>query len=661
MKSLQTARAQRARPSSPSLAATSVVGVLLNLPHLCYNRAMPIRVLPPEVASRIAAGEVVERPASVVKELVENSLDAGATEIRVEIREGGRRLIRVVDNGCGIPAAEVVLAFHRHATSKLASADDLDHITTLGFRGEALASIASVSQLTMLTRHADEAVGTFVRVEGGAIVGQEPRGGPPGTTVTVEHLFYNVPARLKFLRQSATEAGHISAVVQQLALAFPERRFSLVSDGRLAFQSTGSGRLADVLVKVFGLETAKQMVPIGELQGGEASPTDPNDIRVWGYAGLPPLSRSNRSQILFFLNRRPIQDRTLTYAVTEAYRHRLMVGRFPVAVIAIEMDPTQVDVNVHPAKAEVRFRDERAVFRAVQRVLQAALAEHAPVPEVRSTGLTWSVPGWSQRREALVTAGQPQQEALWWTSGTRPADRVPPRQSDEPVPASRSPAATPEPPPAIQGEPSASDEPAPSPHEARRALPMLRVVGQMGATYIVAEGPEGMYLVDQHAAHERILFEQMMAQAAANRIPQQALLEPVPFEAGSLHAGLLAEHAAALADVGFDLEPFGRDTWLVRAVPAVFAHADPRRALEEVLEGIADGRDLVGDSRRAALIALICKRAAIKGGQVLSMEEMRQLIRQLEACQTPTACPHGRPTMLVLSTDQLEREFGRRG
>lgn len=638
----------------PPLATTSA-GVLLNLPHLCYNRAMPIRVLPPEVASRIAAGEVVERPASVVKELVENSLDAGATEIRVEIREGGRRLIRVVDNGCGIPVAEVALAFHRHATSKLASANDLDHITTLGFRGEALASIASVSQLTMLTRAADEAVGTQIRVEGGLVVGQEPRGGPPGTAVTVEHLFYNVPARLKFLRQPATEAGHVSAVVQQLALAFPERRFSLVSDGRLAFQSTGSGQLADVLVKVLGLETAKQMVPIGELQGDEASPTAPNAIRVRGYAGLPPLSRSNRSQILFFLNRRPIQDRTLTYAVTEAYRHRLMVGRFPVAVIAIEMDPTQVDVNVHPAKAEVRFRDERAVFRAVQRALQAVLAEHVPVPSVRPSGLTWSVPGWAQRRETLVNAGQAQQEAMWWlppapASASKPAQPTPDRPPSPPLPS------------ADAAEPSPPATPGTSPGpEARSALPVLRVVGQMGATYIVAEGPEGMYLVDQHAAHERILFEQMMAQAAANRIPQQALLEPVPFEAGSLHAGLLAEHADTLAEVGFDLEPFGRDTWLVRAVPAVFAHADPRRALEEVLEGIADGRDLVGDSRRAALIALICKRAAIKGGQVLSMEEMRQLIRQLEACQTPTACPHGRPTMLVLSTDQLEREFGRRG
>ncbi|MCS6843695.1 MAG: DNA mismatch repair endonuclease MutL [Caldilineales bacterium] len=623
---------------------------------------MPIRVLPPEVASRIAAGEVVERPASVVKELLENSLDAGADEIRVEVREGGRRLIRVVDNGCGIPAAEVALAFHRHATSKLLTADDLEHITTLGFRGEALASIASVSQLTMLTRAADEAVGTQVRVEGGLIVAQEPRGAPPGTTVTVEHLFYNVPARLKFLRQPATEAGHVSAVVQQLAMAFPERRFSLVSDGRLAFQSTGTGRLLDVLVKVFGLETARQMAPIGDRPGDEAAPADPNAIRVWGFAGLPPLSRSNRSQILLFLNRRPIQDRTLTYAVTEAYRHRLMVGRFPVAVVAIAMDPAQVDVNVHPAKAEVRFRDERAVFRAVQRALQAVLAEHAPVPEVRSTALTWSVPGWAQRREALISAGQAQQEALWWTGSSPTADRAASSLPDAPPGADRSPIpARPEPPTTAPPEPSLPDQPAPPPREARRALPMLRVVGQMGATYIVAEGPEGMYLVDQHAAHERILYEQLMAQAAADHVPQQALLEPVPFEAGSLHAGLLAEYAGDLAAVGFDLEPFGRDTWLVRAVPAVFAHTDPGRALEEVLEGIADGRDLVGDTRKDALIALICKRAAIKGGQALSMEEMRHLVRQLEACQNPTACPHGRPTMLVLSTEQLAREFGRRG
>ena len=626
---------------------------------------MSIRVLSPEVASRIAAGEVVERPASAVKELVENSLDAGADEIRVEVREGGRRLVRVVDNGVGIPASEAALAFERHATSKLRSADDLEHIATLGFRGEALASIASVAQVTLLTRHVDEAVGSQLRVEGGHLKSQEAKGAPPGTVVTVENLFYNVPARLKFLRQPATESGHIVDVVQRFAMAFPERRFSLVSDSRLVFQSTGSGRLHDVLVKVWGLDVGRQLVPVGmaDADEGVGRAGSAESIRVTGYTGLPTLSRSNRNHILFFLNRRLIQDRSLAFAVTEAYRNRLMVGRYPVAVLMIDLDPELVDVNVHPAKAEVRFREERAVFRAVQKAVHATLAEHSPVPEVRSEGLSWSMPGWAERRQTLLAAGQSQQPALDLSRPpTGPVWPPPPaaaRPSSQPEPATTSPPSPSDPAPPV-GDSAASDANHPI-TQSSNVLPLLRVVGQMGATYIVAEGPEGMYLVDQHAAHERILFEQMLGQQAAGAVAQQALLEPLAFEAGSGYAGLLAEYSAALAGAGFDLEPFGGDAWLVRAVPAVYSRVDPRRALEETLEGIADGRDLVGESKEAALVAVICKRAAIKGGQTLSLEEMRQLVRQLEACRDPGSCPHGRPTMLVLSRMQLEKEFGRRG
>lgn len=635
---------------------------------------MPIRVLPPELANRIAAGEVVERPASVVKELLENSLDAGADEIRVEVREGGRRLLRVIDNGQGIAAADVLLAFERHATSKLTTADDLEHITTLGFRGEALASIASVSQVTLLTRHQDEATGTQVRLEGGRLVTHEPRGAAQGTVVTVENLFFNVPARLKFLRQPATEAGHIADTVQRFAMAFPRRRFSLVSDGRLAFQSTGSGRLHDVLAKVWGLEAARQLVPVGAegrdveaLAVGGAALLDA--AQVHGYIGLPTLSRANRNHLLLFLNRRPVQDRNLAFAVTEAYRNRLMVGRYPVAVLMIDLNPELVDVNVHPAKAEVRFRDERAVFRAVQKAVYATLVQHAPVPELRADSLGWSTPGWAERRQALLAAGQDLQPSLalppelstggsqQWAASVDGKSQEPSWRSEPATAPPRSDVTDITP---LTGAPTGHDTSLPS-YQSTTALPLLRVVGQMGATYIVAEGPEGMYLVDQHAAHERILFEQMLGQQAGGEASQQALLEPLVFEAGSGYAGLLAEYGEALAAAGFGLEPFGGDTWLVRAVPAVFSRMDPRRALEETLEGIADGRDLVGESKEAALVAVICKRAAIKGGQVLTLDEMRQLVRQLEACQNPGSCPHGRPTMLVLSRLQLEKEFGRRG
>jgi DNA mismatch repair protein MutL len=576
-----------------------------------------------------------------------------------------------VDNGCGIPTGEALLAFERHATSKLLSADDLEHIATLGFRGEALASIASVAQVTLLTRHIGEEVGSQLRVEGGHLVSQEAKGAPPGTVVTVENLFYNVPARLKFLRQAATESGRIVETVQRFAMAFPERRFSLVSDGRLVFQSTGSGRLHDVLVKVWGLDVGRQLVPVGLVEQGEEQPQPglAETPRVSGYAGLPVLSRSNRNHILFFLNRRAIQDRSLAFAITEAYRNRLMVGRYPVAVLMIELDPALVDVNVHPAKAEVRFREERAVFRAVQKAVHATLAEHSPVPEMRAEGLSWTMPGWAERRQALLAAGQNLQPSLALTSEqpTVSSHQWPvatdgssqePWWSSEPAAAPPQPGASNTSSPSDASADSKTNQPI---NQSTNILPFLRVVGQMGATYIVAEGPEGMYLVDQHAAHERILFEQLLGQQASGGVAQQALLEPLAFEAGSSYAGLLSEYAEALAAAGFGLEPFGSDTWLVRAVPAVYGRVDPRRALEETLEGIADGRDLVGESKEAALVAVICKRAAIKGGQALGLEEMRQLVRQLEACQSPGSCPHGRPTMLVLSRMQLEKEFGRRG
>jgi len=455
---------------------------------------MPIHILPSEVASKIAAGEVVERPASVAKELVENAIDAGATEIRVETRQGGRRLIRVQDNGCGIPAVEVELAFARHATSKLLTAEDLAGITSLGFRGEALTSIAAVSRLTMLTRSADEPSGTLLRLEGGKVVAHQQRGMPPGATVTVEHLFFNTPARLEFLRTAATEAGHIHRIVTRYGLAYPGRRFSLVSDGRLIFQSTGSGKLYDVLIKVYGLDVAKQMLEVGswkleggssQVEGGDRYPVSDPGLRVSGYVGVPSLHRSNRQQITFYVNRRWIRDRSLAYAVIQAYHTLLPVGRFPVALLFLDMDPTNVDVNVHPTKAEVRFRDGRGVFRTVQRAVRRVLVDQAPVPALTGRPSAWPTPEWGGRQPAA--AGQ-QSAAQLAMELHRPAveSAVSPQQ------------------------------------DATFRLPMLRVVGQLGATYIVAEGPEGMYLIDQHAAHERILYEKLMAEKAGAKVARGA-------------------------------------------------------------------------------------------------------------------------------------------
>ena len=589
---------------------------------------MPIRLLPPEVAGKIAAGEVVERPASVVKELVENSIDAGATDLQIEIREGGRRLIRVADNGCGIPAEETSLAFARHATSKLAGVEDLNRIATLGFRGEALASIAAVSQVALLTRPRAQTVGQYLQVDAGRITRQEGRGCPAGTVVTVEHLFRNVPVRLKFLRQPQTETGHIHAVVTYYALAYPEVRFHLTADDRTVFQSTGNGKLYDVLIAVYGLEVAEQMLELSGSDDAEALADNGEAPRVYGFAGTPQLHRANRNYLTFFANRRWIQDRSLAHAVAEAYHTLLPVGRHPVAVILLEMDTADLDVNVHPTKREVKFRDGRQVFSAVQRAVRRTLVERAPVPELGHPRRTWPAPDW-ERYQSLLSAGRgeatPTQLAmeLYRTSAV-----------------------------SNEGEELQPLGPA--------RLPLLRVVGQVGQTYIVAEGPQAMYLIDQHAAHERVLYEQMMASRSCSAITSQVLLEPLSLDLDPILAGVLAEQLTAFNDLGFVIEPFGGTSYLLRAVPSILVVPDVRTALVDILDLLRQGDDPLAAQAEERLTAAVCKRAAIKAGQTLGHEEMQTLVRQLEQCESPRTCPHGRPTVLHFSVERLEKEFARR-
>ncbi len=594
---------------------------------------MAIHILPPDVADKIAAGEVVERPASVVKELVENALDAGANTVRIEVREGGIRLVKVVDDGSGIPAAEVPLAVRRHATSKIASAHDLEAIRTLGFRGEALASIASVSRFTIISRTRDENIATRLLIEGGRELRRDTVGHPAGTTVMVEHLFFNTPARRKFLKKPTTEAGHIHRVVTRYALAFPEVRFTLVSEGRVVFKTSGSGRLHDVVAAVFGVEVAREMIPVGpvDMPWPDPGPTP----TVWGFVGKPNVHRANRQHIILFLNRRWIHDYALVQAIVQAYHTFLPVGRFPIAVVHIGLDPHLVDVNVHPTKAEVRFRDPRAVFQAVQKAVRRAIAGTTPIRQA-TPEVTWGQPpGWGERRRSLVDVHASHHPTLDLRMDEE-VGPLPTRREDEETPV-----------------------PSPSSTPAGRPLPLLRVVGQVAATYIVAEGPDGLYLIDQHAAHERVLYEKLMAQRAAGNIPGQRLLDPVPVTLDSELAGLIAEHMDALLAVGFEIEPFGGDTYLVRAVPAVLSGQDPRRVVEEVARGLAGDEDVVSKTVEDRLVTLICKRAAVKGGQVLSDAEMRALVRELEACQTPHTCPHGRPTMIHITAAELAKQFGR--
>ena len=609
---------------------------------------MPIRVLPDQLASQIAAGEVVERPASVVKELVENALDAGATTINVEVREGGQALVQVADNGCGIPAGELETAFLRHATSKLSSADDLQAIATLGFRGEALAAIAAVSQLTVVTRGQADPAGTRLTMDGGHITGRDSVGAPQGTVIAVENLFHNMPARLKFLKSVTTERRQIDEFVTRYALAYPAVRFRLIHDGRITFQSSGSGQLRDVLVAVYGPELTRDLLPILPPAETPAEAARPGHaIQVDGYVGPPSLHRANRSQISLFVNGRWIKDTRLTYAVIQAYHTLQPTGRYPVAVVFLTLPLSQVDVNVHPAKTEVRFRDANAVFSATQRAVRQTLIAGSPVRAVGG-GFTQFAPagerpGWAGRLDSQAIGRQEawpdSQEALsldWFGD------------PDEALPESSSPELA-QPPLGASTAHSLGGE----------RLPIMRVVGQVGAAYIITEGPDGLFLIDQHAAHERILYEKFMAERAGQGVASQGLVAGAVVHLSPSQATLLEDSLALLARLGFQIEVFGPNSFMVRAVPAILARRDPAGALQAVVEDLEQEKTPLAGEVEARIIRRVCKTAAVKAGQTLAQSEMEAMIRQLEACHNPHTCPHGRPTLIHLSVAQLARQFGR--
>ena len=598
---------------------------------------MPIHPLPPELISQIAAGEVVERPASVVKELVENSLDASAKQITITVRGAGRVLMEIADDGHGIPAAELPLAVARHATSKLQTAEDLFRIHTLGFRGEALASIASVSRFTITSRTADAATGARLRIEGGRALGPvEPVGAPVGTTVRVEDLFYNVPARRKFLKSDATEKRRIDALVTRYALAYPEVRFRLTQDGKPALQTAGNGKRREVLAALYGPDIARRMLVVED---------QAPDMRLTGFISPPDITRGQRRDIIFFINGRPVQDATLSAALIKAYHTLLMVGRYPIAVLFLELPPEAVDVNVHPTKAEVRFRNPDAVFRAVRHAVRRTLLAYTPIPNMELPPATEPKPAW-------LRGGQGEATAFPWEADTPIApDGFSPRPPAENPPAGTDafPAAVP------PGSPEPSQPTLPG-----SRLPLLRPIGQIAATYIVAEGPDGLYLIDQHAAHERVLFEKFMAQQQEG-IPAQALLEPVTVHLPPHQARLLEEQLPYLGRWGFQVEPFGPNTFRVRAVPSLLSKTNPADALRALVEDFEEDETPLKNEIEARIIARVCKRVAVKGGQVLSPQAQEALIRDLEACQNPRSCPHGRPTMIHISVDALEKQFGRLG
>lgn len=600
---------------------------------------MPIHILSDQLASQIAAGEVVERPASVVKELVENALDAGATTINVDVREGGQALIQVADDGSGIAADELQTAFMRHATSKLTSADDLEAIQTLGFRGEALAAIAAVSQLTAVTRTDQEEAGSRLVLDAGKTQRHDTVGAPRGTVIAVENLFFNLPARRKFLKSIATERRLIDEFVTRYAIAYPQVRFRLIHDGRVTFQSSGNGHLRDVLLAIYGAEIARELLEIeGQpLEENEGQSAHRSRIRVNGFVGPPSLHRSNRNQIMLYVNGRWVKDNSLTYAIIQAYHTLLPTGRYPLAVVFIQMPFDQVDVNVHPAKTEVRFRNGNGAFSAVQRAVRRTLVEGSPV---RSIGL--GAGGGSSTAAYSGWGGTLNQEAF--------------ARHDLPTPQGNLQLSWPE---KDVEEMSLPQIELAGVAKREQELPIMRVVGQVGAAYIVAEGPDGIFLIDQHAAHERILYEQFMKARERNEIASQGLVSGETVQLPPDQASLLEEHLDMLGELGFHIEPFGPNTFIIRAVPALLGRLDPAAGLRAVVEDLEAGSEPMKAHEEARIILRVCKTAAVKAGQSLAAAEMEAMIEQLERCQNPHTCPHGRPTLIHLSASTLARQFGR--
>jgi len=589
---------------------------------------MPIRLLSSEVASQIAAGEVIERPASVVKELLENSLDAGARAITIIVEEAGKKLIEIADDGSGIPSDELELAVSRHATSKLVRSEDLFSISTLGFRGEALASIGSVSNMTVNSRVKKQKEGARLKVEGGKNGRLSKVGTTVGTTVRVEDLFYNVPARLKFLKKDVTERRAIDQLVTRYALAYPEKRFKLSEGKNVTLQTTGDGDRRAILASLYGVDVAKQMLEVL---------AEEEDYRLTGFVSPTSLTRSNRKEITFFINGRWVHEISLSTALLQAYHTMLMVGRYPLTTLFLEIDPKDVDVNVHPAKAEVRFKEQDKIFSFVQRSVRKALLAYSPVPNVAPSlwGTTRTAPtesrstvelDWAIGHNESVGSGQLSVDSTQLSVG-----------GDQKVAGSSNAQTTFE------------------------RIPLLRLIGQIGGTYLVAEGPDGLYLVDQHAAHERVLFEKLMAQHEMKKIPSQSLLTPAVVTIPPQSAKLLTNQLSVLQHFGFDVEEFGPNTFKVRAMPTLFAGSDPSVALRALVEDFEEDEAPLQNEVEKKLAARVCKRMAVKAGQSLSKEEQRALITDLEACDSPRTCPHGRPTMIYLSVDMLERQFGRRG
>ncbi|HCN09947.1 MAG TPA: DNA mismatch repair endonuclease MutL [Lentisphaeria bacterium] len=592
-----------------------------------------IRILPEDVSNRIAAGEVIERPASVVKELVENALDAGTTRLTIQVDRGGRSLVRVIDNGCGMDAEDALMCLEAHATSKIRERTDIGDIRTLGFRGEALPSIASVTRFQLRTRPNDADEGTEVNVTGGVIQNVGPTGCAPGTTVQVRNLFFNLPARKKFLRSIATEESHIQEIVQLLALAHPEVSFDLSFDDRSILSVQGGSDMRTRAAMLLGRETVAGMVPVDHAD---------DHIHVTGFAARPGLTRSTRRDQRTFVNGRPVTADGIHFAIRDAYHSMVMKGRYPPVLLFITLPPDRVDINVHPAKREVRFR------------------EHRQVGEVVSAGIRQALRGLSQP-EIIPSPAQPQMmpaaaQVILPSNAPDTADAAE-TISPSPVPSMPGPSSAPAypdalPPPPMPASTSIS---AADPDELLR----LRVIGAITDLYLLAEGSTGLVLIDQHAAHERVMFERILQQAQSKDGTGQGLLIPITIDLSAADANALRENLDAMASLGFAIEDFGGNSFIISAVPAHFPQENVAGMLHDIID---DLRDRPLRERRAdeGAIAMAACKAAVKAHDHLEASEIDKLLEELGNTQLPYTCPHGRPTMINISFAELEKRFGRR-
>ncbi len=615
-----------------------------------------IRILSDNVANKIAAGEVVERPSSVVKELLENSLDAGAQELRIECESGGKRLIRIADDGAGMLRDDALLAFERHATSKLSDVKDLDAIATLGFRGEALPSIASVSRLLLETRAAEETTGTRVEIAGGKLLKVDEAALTRGTTITVRDLFFNVPARRKFLRSEPTELAHIASLVTHYALAHPDKSFTLTHESSELLAVTPAPTLRDRVFQVFGSRVLDDLIEIGE----RTAEADGRRYRLRGFLSRPQVQKTNRNSIYLFVNGRLIRDKLLVHALTSGYANVIPPGTWPFALLFVDCDPEEVDVNVHPAKTEVRFRNGSFLHDFVRDAIRDQMAASRPVSVMPqpAAGLPYSeftqhlLDGPQVQMEMPPASALPEVALPPWN--LRPVSPVPQAARFEFTPATP-PVRLPVPDTHV-GFPAGMVEEAAS----LDALKDLRPLGQLHDSFIIAAGRDGLWLIDQHVAHERILFEQVLRASESNQAERQSLLLPIILPLTPAQDAEYPRIAEELERMGFEIEPFGQRTLAVKAAPAGIAAGEIERVLFEVLE-IADQelRKATIDEIRRGVAATVACRAAIKINMPLDMVKMQWLLAELAKCELPMSCPHGRPIALRYSLREILRSFHR--